>query len=382
MTIKEQVTELWNSYKDTEKPSAAEIQRLLTSKNDTKYSASHIRDIVRQLKESEDIHLKTVCEEKQIPYKTVKRYTLKTNDSTLYVEPEEEIYSLKDLESMFLESIKKLNPKYPKKNIKKLDTDNLLVIDPADIHFGKLASAYQTGEAYNIDIAKQRLVEGVEGILHKASAFDIDKVLLVIGNDILHYDTPKKTTTSGTPQDSDVMFFDMFNIAFETMVKIIETIASDYETHVVFNPSNHDYQSGFMLARSIESWFRNESHITFDTSISHRKYFQWGKNLIGTSHGDGAKMQDMPLLMANEAPKLWAETVYRYWYLHHIHHKQVYKFQSGKDFVGVTVEYLRSPSNADSWHDINGYTGCKKAIEGFIHSKENGQIARLTHYFI
>lgn len=381
MTIKEQVTEIWNSYKDTEKPSAAEVHRILVSKNKKNYSSSNIRSIVRDLRIPEDSYLEAVCEQKHIPASTVKRYTLKTDDSTLYVEPGAETFSIEDMEAMFLESIKKINPKYPNRNVKKLTPANLLVIDPADIHFGKLASAYQTGEDYNINVAKQRLIEGVDGILYKASNFDIDKVLLVIGNDILHYDTPKKTTTSGTPQDSDVMFFDMFNVAFETMVEIISTVGNQYETHIIFNPSNHDYQSGFMLARALEAWFKNESHITFDTSISHRKYYQWGKNLIGTSHGDGAKMQDMPLLMANEVPQMWANTKYRHIYLHHIHHKQVNKFQSGKDFIGATVEYLRSPSNADSWHDINGYTGAKKAIEGFIHNFEDGQIARISHYF-
>ena len=84
--------------------------------------------------------------------------------------------------------------------------------------------------------------------------------------------------------------------------------------------------------------------------------------------------QDLPLLMATERPILWSETDYRYVYTHHVHHK------NAKDYIGVTVESLRSPSPADSWHDRNGYVS-KQAIEGFIHHKENGQIARLTHYF-
>jgi hypothetical protein len=66
--------------------------------------------------------------------------------------------------------------------------------------------------------------------------------------------------------------------------------------------------------------------------------------------------------------------IYRYVYTHHVHHK------NSKDYIGVTVESLRSPSPSDSWHNIKGYIS-KQAIEGFIHHKENGQIARLTHYF-
>ena len=73
-------------------------------------------------------------------------------------------------------------------------------------------------------------------------------------------------------------------------------------------------------------------------------------------------MQDMPLLMANEQPKMWSDTKFRYCYLHHIHHKDVTKFKSGKDYIGVTVEYLRSPSGTDGWHSRNGYTS-QKAVE-------------------
>jgi hypothetical protein len=258
--------------------------------------------------------------------------------------------------------------------------DHLLVIDPADVHFGKYASAYETGEEYNIEIARQRLKEGVFGIVEKTKSFNVEKILLILGNDWLHIDTPKSTTTSGTFQDSDGMFHTMYLALYETMVEIIDTLLVDFDIDVEFNASNHDFMSGWMFCKTLEAHYRLCKNINFSSSISHRKYYKYGTNLIATSHGDGAKMQDMPLLMANEAPLLWSETKYRYVYLHHIHHKQVTKFQSGKDYIGVTVEYLRSPSSSDSWHFRNGYVGAKKAIEGFLHSKEDGQIARITHY--
>ena len=92
-------------------------------------------------------------------------------------------------------------------------------------------------------------------------------------------------------------------------------------------------------------------------------------------------MDNLPMLMANERPNEWSETKYRYWYLHHLHHKVKYKWRDAKDFIGVTVEYMRSPSGTDSWHSRKGFCGVQKAVEGFIHSKESGQIARLVHYF-
>jgi len=259
--------------------------------------------------------------------------------------------------------------------------NNLLVIDIADAHFGKLATKYETDEEYGIEVAKQRCYEGVHGIISRASKFDISRIMFVIGNDVLHYDNPKRTTTSGTPQDTDGMFYDMFNSALDTYINIINELRLTYHVDVVFNASNHDYMSGWMLARALSMYFHNADNVSVDDGISHRKYYKFGNNLIGTNHGDGAKLDSLPLLMANEEPVLWAETKYRYIYVHHIHHKQTYKFMSGKDYIGVTIEFLRSPSSSDSWHHRNGYVGAKKAIEGYIHNFEDGQIARISHYF-
>jgi len=262
------------------------------------------------------------------------------------------------------------------KIIRNNDPDGcLLVIDPADVHIGKLASSFETGEDYNSQIAVQRVKSGVEGILQKASGFTIDKIVFVAGNDILHIDTPKRTTTSGTPQDTDGMWYDNFLIAKKLYIDVLDTLLQIADVHFMYNPSNHDYQSGFFLADSIASWYNKCENITFDTSIAHRKYYRYHNNLIGTTHGDGAKPQDLPLLMAQEAGEDWSNAKNRYVYIHHIHHKM------SKDFIGVTVEALRSPSGTDGWHHRKGYQHAPKAVEGFIHSKSHGQMARLTHLF-
>jgi hypothetical protein len=109
--------------------------------------------------------------------------------------------------------------------------------------------------------------------------------------------------------------------------------------------------------------------------MAHRKYYQYHKNLIGTTHGDGAKKEDLALLMAHEAAEYWNDSKHRYFYMHHIHHKY------SKDFMSVCVEALRSPSGTDGWHHRNGYQHAPKAVEAYIHDKEHGQIARLTHIF-
>ena len=271
------------------------------------------------------------------------------------------------------------SPDYEK--IKRKKGNHLLVINPADIHIGKYASALETGEEYDCETAVMRVLEGVQGLIKKAEGFDIDKVLFCIGNDILHTDNVMSSTTRGTFQDSDKKWWEHYEIALMLYVKCVEMLREISPVDVLHSMSNHDYQSGFHLAHTLKSWFRKADDVKFDVSVSARKYYVYGKNLIGLEHGDGAKMDKLPLLMANEKPKEWSETTHRYWYLHHLHHKIKHKYLDAKDYIGVTVEYMRSPSSSDSWHSAKGFCGVPRACEAFIHDKESGQVARLTHYF-
>ena len=275
--------------------------------------------------------------------------------------------------------IEEYSPAYTK--IEHIKGNHLLVINPADIHIGKYANARETGEEYNNTIAINRVLEGVKGLISKSRGFDIDRILFCIGNDILHIDNVYNTTTKGTHQDTDGKWWEHYEIALDLYVKCIEILREIAPVDVVHCMSNHDYQSGFHLAHSLQSWFRKAEDITFDISVSHRKYYCYGTNLLGLEHGDGAKFDKLPLLMAQEKPLLWSKTSHRYWYLHHIHHKVKHKWLDAKDYIGVTVEYLRSPSSSDSWHSRKGFTGTPRAVEGFIHEKDSGQTARITHYF-
>ena len=267
------------------------------------------------------------------------------------------------------------------KIIKRNPGTHLLVINPADIHIGKYASVIETNQEYNCEIAVNRVIEGVTGLIEKAKGFPIERVLFCIGNDVLHIDNVYSTTTKGTYQDTDKKWWEHYEIALTLYVRCVEMLRKIGPVDIVHSMSNHDYQSGFHLAHTLQSWFRKAKDITFDISVAHRKYYKYGTNLLGIEHGDGAKMDNLPLLMAQENPSDWAQTTHGYWYLHHLHHKIKHKWRDGKDFIGVTVEYMRSPSSADSWHSRKGFTGAPLACEGFIHSKETGQVARLTHYF-
>ena len=322
--------------------------------------------------------IKNATDEAGVDDKDVKHGWLKTKQASLFFKNPnfkvEELNEIQRIKDECIKEVKAYAPKYHAIETIKSEDTHLLVIDIADLHIGKLATAFETGEDYNSQIAVKRAKDGMQGILNKAKGFNIDKVLFVAGNDILHTDNTKRTTTAGTPQDTDGMWYDNFLMAKNLYIELLEKLISFADVEVVYNPSNHDLTHGFFLMQLIEAHFAN-STIKFNVNLLHRKAFKYGNNLIGTTHGDGAKIEHLPLLLATEFPILWSETKHRYIYSHHVHHK------TSKDFIGVTFETLRSPSGSDSWHQKMGYTGVPRAVEGYVHHKEFGQIARLTHIF-
>ena len=55
-------------------------------------------------------------------------------------------------------------------------------------------------------------------------------------------------------------------------------------------------------------------------------------------------------------------------------------YQKVKEYVGVTVEHLGSPSPPDEWHDQKGYIG-GESMEMFLHNKERGRFGHFTYRF-
>lgn len=291
-----------------------------------------------------------------------------------------------------------------KLNPRPLDTSGfLLVIDLADVHIGKLCVESETGIAYDREVAVRRIREGTRELLRKSSGFNVTRILFVIGNDILHIDNSRSTTTSGTFVESHGTLDTMYNDAQFAYVEAIEACAEIADVDVIHCPSNHDWEMGCALAKTIQAWFRNHPQVhVSDYAVSriHRKYYRYEQNLIGLTHGDGAKEADLPALISHEQRAHWGECQHVYWYIHHLHHKikkqyGLAKSNREKDGIGITVvgrgsgqaegesvqvEYLRSPSAPDGWHHRNGYVN-RQAVECFLHHPFDGQEARFTAWF-
>jgi hypothetical protein len=268
------------------------------------------------------------------------------------------------------------------------DENNLFELTIFDLHLGKLAWGGETGESYDTKIARQRFLKTIETLIRRASGFQYSKILFPVGNDFFNSDTIFNTTTKGTPQDEDLRWQKTFNIGIKLLIDAISLLKqTGVSVDVVNIPGNHDFERSFYMGSVLEAWFNNDPLVRVDNGASPRKYYRFGKVLLGLTHGSEEKEGSLPLIMASdiESKPMWSETTYHEWHVGHIHRKRDMKYSVTLDKsrmtnedLGVTVRYLSSLTGTEEWHHKKGFIGALKAGEGFIWNDETGLVAHLN----
>lgn len=267
------------------------------------------------------------------------------------------------------------------KPLKISKTGNLLMPNIFDLHLGKLAWGEETGEDYDFEIAKKRFNLAIEDLIGKASGYSISKILFPVGNDIFNSDraTPFSQTTQGTPQMDDTRWQKLFREGHILITNAIQRLAKVAPVEVFMVFGNHDYERTYYLGEVLAAVFDKHPNVNINNGPKARKYYKWGCCLLGLTHGDKERTSELPLIMAQEAKEDWANTWYREWFLGHLHHKQKFITQESKDYRGVRVTFLTSPSASDAWHYSKAFTGAIKGAEGFIFNDKEGLIGTVIH---
>ena len=117
----------------------------------------------------------------------------------------------------------------------------------------------------------------------------------------------------------------------------------------------------------LSAWFRHNKDIKVDTSAMARKYVEFGKCLIGFTHGDTERKNRIGKLMPIEAREAWGRTLY-----HEVHAAHFHSEQAIKEENGIIVRHISSPTGTDNWHYEKGFVGAIKKTQSFIWDKELG----------
>lgn len=280
------------------------------------------------------------------------------------------------LESLKMQ-LKEFAPTYPKLQYPKTPGTFLYEVDMPDLHFGKLTWNEETGEDFDIKLAQEVVEKVVATLVGYIQNYDVSRILIPFGNDFFNVDNKREETTHGTPQQEDTRWQKTYVKGRKLATWVIDQFSAVAPVDVLVIAGNHDEERTFYLGDALECWYHNCPNVTIDNRPPKRKYYSFGRNLIGFTHGYWEKLSRLPSLMPLEAPKQWAESTYREFHLGDKHHKQDLLF-AAEEMDGVVIRTLRALTTTDGWHFDKGYVGALRAAESFLWHPDNGLIAQFT----
>lgn len=279
-----------------------------------------------------------------------------------------EIAALKD------EAKKDSKPFPPIKYSKSSSSSSGLMLEVSlpDLHLGKLAWGKETGwDNYDTKLAVEVADKALDALIQRTSSYKFDRILYVIGNDLLHVDNKIGTTTAGTMlsgEGLDGRYQKNFKEARQLITKHLTKLRELAPVTGVVVPGNHDAASTWCLGDSLECLFSKDDLVEIDNRPLARKYVQWGNVMIMLAHGNCGKLTDYPLLMAVEQPEMFGATEHREAHTGDKHHLKV------NEIHGIRVRISPALCPPDFWHSEKTFVGAARSAEAFIWSRTEGLI--------
>lgn len=250
---------------------------------------------------------------------------------------------------------------------------------PFDLHMGKLTWDEETVTNYDIQHASDLFNAALDELTSRALRLTggaFGRILCVFGNDVSHIDNKRGETTKGTPLDVDTRYIKVYRRIVQIHRRAVDLLQQIAPVDIVIVPGNHDELTSFHLGEILAAIYEHSPNVTVDNSPKLRKYYEFGTNLFGFTHGDAERVSELPLLMARENPEAWARCASREWHIGHKHISEKFeaKARFEQDFTsdkGVRVRRLTSLSAHDAWHTKHAYTD-RRACEAFVFHKTAG----------
>jgi hypothetical protein len=250
--------------------------------------------------------------------------------------------------------------------------DDLLTIYPqGDPHAGMRAWAEETDNHFDLAEYERTACAAIDRLVDASP-----RAALALFNDkgdTTHADNnTNRTPGHGNQLDVEGRHTEVVRVNVRVKRYQISRMLERHQKVIVrIDPGNHDPETALHIAMMLEMLYEQEPRVEVITTPNPYWYFEFGQNLIGTTHGDGAKGQDLPLLMASDVPEMWGRTMFRLWLVGHIHHKYI------KEYTGCVVEYVRTLAGKDAWHHGKGYRSARDMQAITVH-RDHGEVERHT----
>lgn len=246
------------------------------------------------------------------------------------------------------------------------DSDEILEINYTDLHVGLLAWRAETGKDFDLDIIEQRFKESISDILRRCKGRTFKLIRFVTLGDIIHIDNDEQKTTKGTFQQADGRMAKIFDRAADLMMYALDALLElKSPIEYVYTSGNHDRNTGYFLAHTIRSTYKDEPNIKFDILPNPQKAKIYGKYLVGYCHGDMPR-KNMGEWLLKDFRREYGETQYAEIHSGHVHHESV------KEINSIKVITLPTLCESSYWEHQQGYRA-ERALICYVWHERYGK---------
>lgn len=252
--------------------------------------------------------------------------------------------------------------------------DMITIYQVADLHYGMYAWAEEAGVDYDTTIATKLLTDTMSRLVADTPSSST-AVVLNLG-DYFHFDNDNhRTFRGGNALDGDTRHFKVLRSGVALLIHTILLALKKHAKVIVKNlPGNHDPYAWMVLPIALSIYFKDEPRVEVDATASPYWFYQFGKNMFGATHGDEAKAEDMPGIMAAKQPEMWGATEHRVVFTGHLHTK---KKQMVSEKYGAAVEVARTIAPRDAWGNRKGFVSGRE-MQAITYHREDGEWDRKT----
>jgi hypothetical protein len=237
------------------------------------------------------------------------------------------------------------------------ETEEMIaVLSIRDAHFGMDTSHPYPYAKYDLDEASSAFVDAGTFLIDKAVKEGVKQLVIPFGSDTLHVDNAANTTTKGTPQETNGLWWEAFEVAMHSLITVVEYARdSMHEVTLVLEQGNHDYNLSRALAASLE---RRWDDVVILGSHNSVKRIEFGNTHLFFHHGKDIKADAYLMVIANTYPDSMRPENYLEILTGHYHHRNKTVLNGGGDYwESGRLNYRITPALCPSsnWAEAAGF---------------------------
>lgn len=297
---------------------------------------------------------------------TIKQQWIKTD-----ADKERQIEMMQEVIDAMSKSIKPR--KVIKQENKSWNPDLLDLFTLTDFHVGMLAWDKETGDNWDIKIAKDVATKAFAHLIKAAP--NSETAVLLENGDFGHFDSFEAVTpTNKHLLDADGRAPKMIEACIDIMLDAIEQLAQKYKRVIVIcNEGNHNPIGSVWMSALLDRYYSKNKRIEVVTSPKPYHAIEWGVNMLAFHHGHLAKAQRLIDVFISEYREMYGRTQLLHIHTGHVHHRAI------KETSTAILETHPTLAGRDAYAARGGWNS-DRAMQVITYHKKFREVSRnLVH---